>query len=287
MTNIFSRSWKVTKLSFSVISKDKEMLLFPILSGVFSVIFVIAMLFPSVISKMIAESAINQKLALIFVFLTYLGLAFISTFFAVATVFTTKKRFDGKNATFFDSLGFAFSKVHLIFLWSLVSATVGLILKLLEGAAEKAEGVGEVVLTIIRGILGMAWAVVSVFVVPAMVYNNVGPFKALKQSARAVKKTWGESLIRYYGLGLMQFLFLVLGVLVFGAGFYFLSKFGGYVVLTLGILTIVYLFGVFLIFNVANSVYNTALFIYSHTGKVPGDFTSEVVSHAFVSKKKK
>ena len=32
----FSRSWEITKLSFSVIKQDKELLLFPIFSGIFS-----------------------------------------------------------------------------------------------------------------------------------------------------------------------------------------------------------------------------------------------------------
>jgi hypothetical protein len=62
------------------------------------------------------------------IFLTYLGLAFIATFFNVCVVYTVKIRFEGGNATFMESLKFALSKIGLIFYWSLISATVGLVL---------------------------------------------------------------------------------------------------------------------------------------------------------------
>ena len=49
MAGVFSRSWHITKLSFRVIKQDKELLLFPILAGIFSIIFIFAMLFPTLI----------------------------------------------------------------------------------------------------------------------------------------------------------------------------------------------------------------------------------------------
>jgi len=73
---------------------------------------------------------------------SYLGLSFIATFFNVCVVYTTKTRFEGGDATFFDSIKFALSKLHLIFAWSLVSATVGLLLHALDQVAQRAGLVG-------------------------------------------------------------------------------------------------------------------------------------------------
>ena len=142
----------------------------------------------------------------------------------------------------------------------------------------------------IRFIAGMAWAIVSVFVIPAMVYDNVGPFKALKISTSAIKKTWGESLVRVYGLGMIQGLMFVLGILVFGGFGYLFRAADVMVLVAIGGVGAVYLLAVFLIFNVANTVYNTALFVYANTGKVPELFAvasegSDVVSGAFKSSK--
>jgi len=44
---------------------------------------------------------------------------------------------------------------------------------------------------------------------------------------------------------------------------------------------------VLLIFTVANSVYNTALFVYADTGKIPEGYNKELMTNAFRQKKVK
>ena len=56
-----------------------------------------------------------------------------------------------------------------------MSATVGMLLKAIENANEK---VG----TIISGLLGLGWTVMTYFVVPVLVIEKVGPFQAIQQS---------------------------------------------------------------------------------------------------------
>jgi len=134
----FSRSLAITKLSLDVIKKDKELLLFPVLSGIFSFLFIISLLFPTVIVGLLSSSGkpAITGLGILLLFIVYFGLAFIATFFNVCIVYTTKKRFEGGNASFSESIKFAFSRIHLIFAWSLLSATVGLILRFIENLAE-------------------------------------------------------------------------------------------------------------------------------------------------------
>lgn len=286
MANIFSRSWHITKLSFKVIGQDKELLLFPLFSGIFSVLFMIAMLFPTIITSFLQNSQVGQGLMLSMLFLTYFGLAFIATFFNVCVVYTTKKRFEGGNATFFESLKFAFSRLGLIIRWSLVSATVGVILRILNGIAEKMGSAGELVMKIIISIVGMAWTIVTLFVVPGLVYYNFGPMKAIKKSANVLKKTWGESLIRYYGLGLIQFLITVLGIVILGAVFFFSISLGLVAMIISGLMMLIFLVLSVLVFSIANNVFNTALFVYADSGKVPSGFDKHVLSNAFIKKKR-
>lgn len=287
MPNVFSRSWEITKLSFDVIKKDRELLLFPLLAAVFSILFMLSLLFPTIIfsfMKGIGPESYGM-FEYILLFITYLGLAFIATFFNVCVVYTTKKRFEGGNATFKESIGFAFSRVHLIFCWSLVSATVGLILRLIDGLAEKAGRSGEIALNVLNSILGMVWSILTIFVVPAMVYHNLGPMGAIKKSVAVLKKTWGESLIRYYGLGMIQFLFILLGIiltiplLIIGVGL------GLYGIVSVIIFIVLYFLIVILVFNVANTVFNTALFVYADSGKVPKGYSKEILGNAFRKKK--
>ena len=287
MSNAFSRSWEITKLSFHVIKQDKELLLFPLLAGIFSILFMVAMVFPTLITGFL-EGAAQQPFGIFeyaIIFVTYLGLAFIATFFNVCVVYTTKVRFDGGNATFGESIKFALSKIHLIFAWSLVSATVGLILRLLDRMAQRAGHGGRIVLGILIAVLGMAWSIVAIFVVPGMVYHNLGPIDAIKRSVQTLRKTWGESLIRYLGLGLIEFLFIVGGVIIAVMLFILLSGLGAFAIIAVLMLTIVYLLGVVLVFNLANSIFTTALYVYADTGKIPKGYGKEIMHDAFKSTK--
>src|SRR3989338_9340657 len=215
MANAFSRSWEITKLTLHVMKQDKELLLFPVFAGIFSILFLVALLFPTIILAFVQEGEpVWGITAYALLFIAYLGLAFIATFFNVCVVYTAKKRFEGGNATFGESISFALSRVHLILMWSLLAATVGIILRAIDRSAEKAGGGARVVLKIMTSLLGMMWSIITIFVVPAMVYNNLGPVDAIKKSVQVLRKTWGESLVRHFGLGLVQFIFIIIGIVI-------------------------------------------------------------------------
>ena len=284
MANVFSRSWEITKITFDVIKHDKELLIFPVLSFVFSALFIGLMVVPQIMSY-ILEGTVSenfQMLSYVIVFLTYLGIAFIATFFNVCTVYTVKTRFSGGNATFSESIKFGFSKIHLIFYWSLLAAIVGLILRILDNAAKQSKSQGaQIGLSISRVILGAAWGIATIFVVPGMVYYNLGPIEAIKKSVSTLKKTWGESLVKSLGLGLVQMAFILAGIIVFGVAIYGSLFANPIVTLILVIAGILYVLGVALIFGVASMVFDTALFVYADSGNIPTGYSRELLHNAF------
>ena len=276
--NVFSRSWNLTKLSFEVIKQDSEMLLFPLIGGISSIVYAVALIYPTIVVNIVRETTSGAgEVALNMVdfailFAAYMGLAFIATFFNVCVVYTTKTRFEGGDATFMDSLKFALSRLHLIFMWSVLSATVGILLHSLDRAAERAGALGGLFLGILRSILGAAWSILTIFVVPAMVYRDLGPIQAIKSSTQTLQQTWGESLVRHYGLGLTQFLFILLGVAITVAMAVGLSALGATGYIITGVFALVYFVAVVLVFNVANAVFNTALYAWANTGEAPASF---------------
>jgi hypothetical protein len=283
--NAFSRSWLLTKLTFGVINKDRELLWFALLSFIFSTLFSIAMVVPAVIPALLENGVSQESLEVyhyIIIFLTYFGLAFIATFFNVCVVYTTKVRFEGGNATFGESLKFGFSRLGLIFQWSLIAASVGLILRLLDNLAERFGKIGEIVMRIIIGMLGLAWSILTIFVVPVLVYEGLGPIDAIKKSAQVIKHTWGESLIKSIGLGLVQFLVFALIILLSGGLTYVLSSAFQEMGLLIGIgvgVLMVLLVG--LIFSVASTIFNTALYVYANNNIIASGFNEEIVKGAF------
>jgi hypothetical protein len=286
--NAFSRSWMITKLTFSVINKDRELIGFALLSFIFSGLYSVAMIFPFIIPVVMKDGFSQesfQALEYVIVFLTYFGLAFIATFFNVCVVYTTRVRFEGGNATFWQSISFAMSRVMLIVQWSLLSASVGLLLRILHQALSSFGKVGQIIGNILISLLGMAWSIVTIFVVPALVYEGLGPIAAIKKSVQVIKKTWGESLIKAIGFGFVQFV-VVLLILTVSAGL----TYGLYVGFdTIGLLIgigtgVVLLFINGLIFSVASKVYNTALYVYANNNLIASGFNEEVVKGAFRQK---
>ena len=286
--NAFARSWNITKLTFGVINKDRELIWFALLSFIFSTLFAIAMIVPSVVPTIMNEGISGTTLEAyqyIVIFLTYFGLAFIATFFNVCVVYTTKIRFEGGNATFGESMQFAFSKLGLIFQWSLLSATVGLLLKILDNLASRLGKGGQIVAQIIIGLVGMAWSIVTIFVVPVLVYEGLGPIPAVKKSMQVIKKTWGESLIKAIGLGLVQFfVFVLLIAITFGLT-YVLANLFDITGLIVGVsIGLILLFLAGLIFSVASMVFNTALYVYASNNLIASGFNEEVIKGAFKPK---
>ncbi len=283
--NAFSRSWLLTKLTFGVINKDRELLWFALLSFIFSSLFSVAMVVPSIIPTLLENGVSQESLEVyhyVIIFLTYFGLAFIATFFNVCVVYTTKVRFEGGDATFGESLKFGFSRLGLIFQWSLIAASVGLILRLLDNLAERFGKIGEIVMRIIIGMLGLAWSILTIFVVPVLVYEGLGPIDAIKKSAQVIKHTWGESLIKSIGLGLVQFLVFALIILLSGGLTYVLSSAFQEMGLLIGIgvgVLLVLLAG--LIFSVASTIFNTALYVYANNNIIASGFNEEIVKGAF------
>lgn len=282
----FSRSWEITKMSFGVLRKDKELLLFPLFAGIFSILFIIAMIWPIAISATFNIDTVNQFTLYAIIFGIYFGLALITIFFNVCTVYTIKKRFSGGDSTFMEAIRFAFSRFHLIVGWSIISATVGLVLRILDGIAERMEGIGQIMMNIMIFLMGAAWSMITLFVVPAMVYDNVGPITAIKKSVNALKKTWGETLVREIGLGLVEFVLIILGIVGGLLLAFLVAPLGITAIVVVVALVVIYLIAVVLLFSVMNAVFNTALYEYAEKGKVPTVFDEKTIKATFRSKKK-
>lgn len=284
---VFSRSWELAKTTFSVMKKEKELFVFPVLSVIFSIIFALAILFPTIIVYLIGGEGITLGIMeFLLLFLLYFGIAFIAVFFNFCVVYTSAVAFSGKSPRFWETIKYALSKIHLILLWSLVSATIGLIFRILDGIAEKTKGIGGIFAAITLFLFKLSWAIATIFVIPVIVYQNVGPFDALKKSVETIKKTWGENLVAFFGLGLVIFITFALALII-GCGItilgFIISPLIGVIFLLLSFFIILF---IFLIFGVASSVFNTALYVYAETGQVVGGYDKESMKNAFRQKRK-
>ncbi len=276
------RGWRMFKVSFSILMEDKKLMAFPTLSALFSVLLLIGFIAPFAAAGLLSLSSetIGSILLYVVLFFYYLCTSFLAVFFNVALVHSIKSKLAGRPDTLGASLGFAASRFSVILQWAIISAVVGIILRAIERAGGR-NAVGRIIAGLVAGILGVAWSILTFFVIPVLVYENLGVVDTLKKSAGTFKKTWGE--ITGAGIG-SGFVFIAIGmlwvvvciVLAVAVGAVFpLWALGVLVLFVLGLVVL----GI--MSSAVSTVSNTLLYIYASQGVIPPGFEEDEVKKMF------
>lgn len=286
----FANSWALTRESWNVLRAEKSLIVFPILSGVASTLVVASFALPVIVlfatnrvtADQFAQEPLYKVLSLVFAFVFYGVTFFIGTYCNVALVGCAIERFEGRQASFRRGIEIANSRIVQIIQWSLVAATVGMILRALE---QRAGFLGRIVIALI----GVAWAIATFFVVPILVVEGVGPFAAIKRSAGIIRQKWGEALIVNAGIS------IVMGVVIFGMVLVVAAAVVGAATLTQhwALPTIVGVLGVLVVILAAvvgstlKEIVNAALYRFATTGAVAPGFSSASLAMVFAPKNPK
>jgi hypothetical protein len=279
MFDRIATSFALARSSWQVLRLDKQLLIFPVLSGIGCLLVLATFALPFVAHPQWLDF-LNQDgqrnpppwiyvVAFAYYFCSY----FVVIFFNAALISCALIRFNGGTPTVADGLQAAMNRLPQILAWALVSATVGMLLKAVENAHEKA---GQ----LISALLGTAWTVLTYFVVPVLVVEKVGPFEAIRRSMQILRGTWGEALAGHMGIGLFVFLLgLPWMILVFlGAMLCASVPVLGIAVLCLaGAYALVWL----AIGPALNGIFLGALYQYAADGKVPSGFHRREMEQAF------
>lgn len=275
--------WELAKQSVHVLKLDKELLLFPLISGLACLLVMASFALPLWQSGILdhSEAELQQlqsnPLTYVILFAYYFLNYFVIIFFNSALVACAIVRLKGGDPNVPYGFSVAMSRLPQIALWALLAATVGLILKTIESRSEK---VGQIV----AAILGMAWSVTTFFVVPVLVVEKQGPLKAISRSVEMMRRTWGESLTANFGVGLLSMLASLIAVVPIGFGIFALSNEWipiGTALIALGVLWLLF---VSLISSALNSVILAALYIYAAENEIASNFNSATIRSAFASK---
>ncbi len=270
-----TRTWSLMSNCWEVLKQDKGLLVFPLISGCCCLLLLASFAVPLYVTdawQPPARDAATVKQISYYgvLFLFYFCNYFVVVFFNAAIVACAAMRMSGGNPTVGDGFRAAAARLPVILGWVLVSATVGLLLRMVEDRSEK---IGQFV----AGLLGMAWTAVSFLVIPILVMENKNPFTALKDSTVLLKKTWGEQLVGNFSFGMIFFLLGIPAVLLIVAG----ALAHSVIVLALCIaVAAVYLIVLALIQSALQSIFQAALYLYARDGRVPEGFQAEALSGA-------
>ncbi|MBP7056427.1 MAG: hypothetical protein KBB52_06220 [Candidatus Omnitrophica bacterium] len=265
MANAIANSYKIFKESLSVLRRDRKVLLFPVLTCIACFIAIPSFVLPAFF---LFDSI--GIFSLVFVFLCYFAVYFLGIFFYAAMVIYSSRLVKGDKPSLAGSVKGALDNAWNILLWSLFSATIGIVLEILNSVTREK-------LDILNYILGLVWSLATFFVIPVIVFEKKTPIDALKESSALFKKRWGEAAIGIAGIGLPGVILGLAGLLLFGLSVKFLPE---DLILFVFAIFIIYVFLLAVLFSALNSIYVSALYYFAATGKTGTGFSEEVIRSA-------
>lgn len=247
-----AKGWEISVSSYKVLLANKQLIIFPILSGL-SMLLIAGSFFGVVLSSYgwnvsaIDTENIGRGTMYLLLFGFYIVNYLVIVYFNMALIHCAKLYFDGEEATVGKGIRFSNSRIGAILSWAVFAATVGIVLRIIQ---DNAGWIGKLVISLV----GFVWSLATFFVIPVIAYENVGPMDALKRSAEIMKNKWGERLGASFSFALIP----LLGIVCFGvAGFavsYFINEAAGIALFVLGLLM------VFAVSSALNSIFISAVY---------------------------
>ena len=287
MFGSIGRSWNLYKVCWRVLLHDKELLLFPLISGI-SLAITLAVIFGSGLVTRVADSVDDQFQMVpadyvvlgVFYFVNY----FLIIYFNAAIIGAARIRLRGGDPTLRDGFRAANQNLWGIVGWAAISAVVSLIFYALDKFArrqlhERGGGMAIIMIMIVSSIARMGWSFITYLVIPVLVTEKVGPIRAIKRSASLLRATWGEQVISRFGFDLMV---MVLGIpivlVALAIGVVVPAPIGVIVAIAFAVVGI----GLLILVTAAlRAIYIAVLYEYATSGTIPELFPSELVKDSW------
>ena len=258
-----------------ILRKDKELLVFTILSGVLCIVCFSGLFYGDLFSHERfsdphdATNWYQEGKLFLFLFWSY----FIITFFNSAVVGSVIMRLRGSNPTLMDGFRMAFSRLPLIGGWALISATFILCMRFIEGKVIGGKW--------LRLGLEVSWGLATILVIPIIVVEGQDPVRALKTSASLIRQTWGKQLVANFGFGIMQMILTVPAVV----GVFFVLRMDyvdSSILLVYLALLALYVVMVFLVITTLETIFKAALYCYARGIETPREILPNIAGAALM-----
>jgi hypothetical protein len=269
-----ARGWRLTGVAWRLMRHDRTMIVLALLGAGFGMAGAAVVLYFGGYFHPHEHS--RGHFALVAAISLY-PLTFISVFFNVAFASAAAASFDGRQVSLREALGASWERLGRIALWSLLSAGVGFVL---SQVASKIPGGGKIAVWLV----GAAWGLATIFVIPLLALEDPGPIEALRGSAHLVKSRWGEGLTGLVGIGAWTIVAAIPAGIVFGVGVALSGSHpaSGVPMIAVGLIALVTISA---LATATRQVFAVALFRYA-TDTPAGGFAAADLEHPFAVKQK-
>jgi hypothetical protein len=276
----FQRSWQVACESYAVLRNNPSLVIFPILSGVATIIVSIPFLAILALPFLHQTGYHPHSVDPVHYMVTagmYFANYFVIIFFNSALVACANENLQGRPTDVGFGIHAALQRLPQILGWALIASTVGMILR----AISERTGIGG---AIASAIAGLVWNVAVFFVVPCMVIERVGPIQAFKTSAAMIKQTWGERVILGIGVGSASAVLILASLIPAFVGIALLIAQLWIPAIILLVLGVISFLAAITVASAITTIYQTALYVYCRSGMVPNGFQAPSLQGAFAEK---
>ncbi len=215
MFRTIGNTWQITKLSWKVLQLDRELIFFPIMGTLGAIIVGV------IAAGVFAGTGTFDRLGsgetefnivdLIITLVAYFGALYMVIFCNAALIAAARERLEGGDPNVMSGIRAVRGMWLAILGWTIITGTVGLILQALQSMArENSHGVMRIVAIILVALLQTAWAYITFFVIPILVVERVGPFRAIRRSGSLLRQTWGEQLTASFSFFLIYLLAMLI-----------------------------------------------------------------------------
>lgn len=267
-----ANAWRLSKASWQVLSRDRELLAIPIITGVGAVIALAVFLLPGVV--LVGDSNAVDPSSVAFWLLLLLGLIAATWITAVgqgAVVAAAAVRMDGGDPTVGSSFAAARARVGYLLSWAVLGTALAIVLDQIE---QRFGALGKIA----AWLGGIAFSIMSFLALPVIVFENVGAIEGFKRSSALLKRTWGEQIGFNFGMGLLRVVLILPGVVI-GAG---LVATDVVILQALGIVTmIVWIPLVWAVISALSAVFMAALYRFAHGLSVDPAYDPDDLTVAF------
>lgn len=271
--------------------QNKHLLVFPLISTIAMIVVTILFFIPisatGIVGALAGENTTTGNAAYIIsaitLFLYYIAANFVVIFSNTALVGAALKLVRGEQATVQDGINIAMSRLGTIFVYAVISATVGMVARGIRDSGRRSNNIiVAIIAAILGGLLQGAWNVIVFFAIPVLAHENVGPIEAMKRSFDLFKQTWGEGFVGSTVIGGVSCLIylavtVIGGLLIFGA-----VSTGSVALIVIAIALVVLAFVVLgLISGAVNGIFQASLFNYATTGEAGAFIDTQLAAGAF------
>ena len=269
-----SNGWEIAMTRFKVLNANKQLIIFPILSGISLLLVCASFVVPFMASHGWDVSNIdinvNRGTRYLLLFAFYNVNYFIVVFFNMALMHCARLYFEGEEVTVNKGLMFSVSRIGAIFAWAVFAATIGTLLKMIQ---DNLGWLGKILISLV----GFVWSIATFFVIPIIAYENVGPYDALQKSAGMMKAKWGETIGANFSIGLVNMVAIVpLALIAFGIG----------AMANVAVGAGVFVLGMVLIFAISSALHSIFISaVYNNIkGNLDDHFNQQMLDNLFVEK---